>query len=302
MAGEDKQQKPSGSDNAAGNNSNNTPAAASNNNNNATPNAGTSQNVNRVAVKVPPFWPEHAEIWLAQVEAQFAVAGLTSDDSKFNTVVAAIESNVLVQISDAILNPPEKDKYGNLKKCIKERYCESEQKKTQKLLSVIDLGDKRPTQLLNELSSLAGDKVTRGFLKSLWLQRLPAQVRAILQTSDVDLNDLAKLADSIMEVGDYQHLSAVSSSGQLPSSSGASDVDKRLARIEQQISSLCQNINTDGKKRRSRSASAKRQNISTRRNSSANVGDQLCWFHHKYGANARKCREPCTYPNNSTKN
>lgn len=78
--------------------------------------------INRVAVKVPPFWPDHAEIWLAQVEAQFAVAGISGDTSKFNTVIAAIESNVLVQISDAILNPPETDKYANLRKCIIERY------------------------------------------------------------------------------------------------------------------------------------------------------------------------------------
>lgn len=67
----------------------------------ANPNANTFDNgnqvVNRVAVKVPPFWPDHAEIWLAQVEAQFAVAGITSDTSKFNTVVAAIDSNVLVR-------------------------------------------------------------------------------------------------------------------------------------------------------------------------------------------------------------
>lgn len=120
--------------------------------------------VSRVSVKVPPFWPDHAEIWLAQVESQFAVSGITQDASKFHTVVAAIDSNVVTQISDAVLNPPPDDKYGHLKKCILERYCESEQKKTQKLLSEIDLGDKRPTQLLNELSSLAKDKVTRDFL------------------------------------------------------------------------------------------------------------------------------------------
>lgn len=253
----------------------------------------TDQIINRVSVKVPPFWPDHAEIWLAQVEAQFSVAGITSDASKYNTVVAAIESNVLVQISDAILNPPPDDKYGNLKKCILERYCESEQKKTQKLLSEIDLGDKRPTQLLNELSALAKDKVTRDFLKTLWLQRLPAQVRAILQASDADLNELAKLADKIMEVGEFQHLSVVTSSQSLPT--GASEIDKRLERLEKQINSLCMVNNNH--KRRSRSVSAKRQQQGVANQKS----EQICWFHAKYGENARKCREPCTY-NKQSKN
>lgn len=135
-----------------------------------------------------------------------------------------------------------------------ERYCESEQKKTQKLLSEIDLGDKRPTQLLNELSALSKDKVTRDFLKTLWFQRLPTQVRAILQASDADLNDFAKLADKIMEVGEFQHLAAVSTSRsvQVPS-----DIDKRLERLEQKINSL--RTNNNNYKRRSRSVSAKRQ-------------------------------------------
>lgn len=251
----------------------------------------TNPIINRVAVKVPPFWPDHAEIWLAQVEAQFSIAGITGDASKYNTVVAAIESNVLVQISDAILNPPHDDKYENLKKCILERYCESEQKKTQKLLSEIDLGDKRPTQLLNELSALAKDKVTRDFLKTLWLQRLPAQVRAILQASDADLNELAKLADKIMEVGEFQHLAVVSSTQSHPA--GVSEIDKRLERLERQINSLCES-NTNYR-RRSRSVSSKRQKNTQQQDASNQSRGQLCWYHEKYGESARKCREPCTY-------
>ena len=126
--------------------------------------------VNRVSVKVPPFWPEQPEIWFAQVEAQFSISGINNDISKFNTVVATIESNVLSQICDAILNPPEQGKYNNLKSAIIERYCNSEQKKIQKLIFEVDLGDKHPTQLLNELSGLAKGKINNDFLKSLWLQ------------------------------------------------------------------------------------------------------------------------------------
>ena len=54
-----------------------------------------------------------------------------------------------------MLNRPERHKYNNLKSSITERYCDSEQKKNQKLISEIDLEHKRPIQLLNELSGLA---------------------------------------------------------------------------------------------------------------------------------------------------
>ncbi|GBP17365.1 hypothetical protein EVAR_70487_1 [Eumeta japonica] len=197
--------------------------------------AGVANNtiVNRVSVKVPPFWPEQPEIWFAQVEAQFNISGINNDISRFNTVVAAIESGVLAQISDAILSPPEKDKYVNLKSCIIERYCDSEQKKIQKLISEIDLGDKRPTQLLNELSGLAKGKINDEFLKSLWLQRLPTHVRAILQASNADLPELAKLADKILEVSDYQNVSVVAK--QQPQEN---ETNLRIQRIEQQLNQL----------------------------------------------------------------
>lgn len=78
--------------------------------------------INRVSVKVPPFWDENPEIWFAQVEAQFANAGVIADLSRFNTVVAAIETKILTQITDAVLQPPETDKYLNLKTVLLERY------------------------------------------------------------------------------------------------------------------------------------------------------------------------------------
>ncbi|XP_036334856.1 uncharacterized protein LOC118745515 [Rhagoletis pomonella] len=252
--------------------------------------------VNKVSVKVPPFWPEHPEIWFAQVEAQFSVAGVSTDSAKFNTVVAAVESNVLAQISDAILNPPDNGKYDNLKRRIIDRYCESEQKKTQKLLSDVDLGDKRPTQLLSELSELAKNKVSTEFMKSLWLQRLPVQVRAILQASNADLPDLAKLADKILEVGDFQQVSVVAKGNAADET--FSGISKRIERIEAQFDKLIQNTKYRTN-RRSRSVSRGRD---ARANTPMRTKGELCWYHQVHGDNARKCRPPCERGPKATKN
>ncbi|XP_044573271.1 uncharacterized protein LOC123257596 [Drosophila ananassae] len=124
---------------------------------------GSDAVINRVAVKIPPFWTEHPELWLSQIEAQFVLAGITTDDTKFNTILASIEAPVLARIADAIVNQPGTGKYENSKSCILERFCESEQKKIQKLISETDLGDKRRTQLLNELNALAANKVDETF-------------------------------------------------------------------------------------------------------------------------------------------
>lgn len=246
--------------------------------------------VNRIAVKVPPFWPERPEIWFAQVEAQFGIAGITTDASKFNTIVAAIESNVLAQIADAILLPPETGKYEYLKRCIVERFCDSEAKKIQKLLSDIDLGDRKPSQLLNELSSLAKDRVSGDFLKTLWLQRLPPHVRAILQTSEVELPALAKLADKILEVSDFKQICAANTTS-VRQVADDTDISQRITRIEKRLEQIASKP-----KQRNRSSS-RRADTSGRSVKPVNASnDVVCWYHHKFGDNAQKCRSPCKYP------
>lgn len=259
--------------------------------------------VSRIAVRIPPFWHEKPEIWFAQIEAQFEIARINRDSSKFNTVVSAIESKVLTQISDAVLSPPASDKYENLKKAIIEQFGDSDQRKIKKLLSEVDLGDKRPSQLLNELRSLAGTQINADFLKSLWLQRLPAQVRAILQASSQELTALAKLADKVMEVGDFKNIMAVNSPQQRTEPPSTTTAELSLHHQIQQISCQLNELMRQTKgiqTHRSRSRSRSRFPNSHRRRSQAN--EDYCWFHQQFGVKARNCREPCSFKSSTSKN
>ncbi|XP_037941993.1 uncharacterized protein LOC119674908 [Teleopsis dalmanni] len=226
------------------------------------------------------------------IEAQFAVAAITSDITQFNTVVAAIESSVIADVSDAVLHPPETGSYANLKACIIERYSESEQRKIQRLLSEVELGDRRPTQLLTELTALAKDKVSDEFLKSLWLKRLPPQVRAILQTSNVALAELAKLADRICEAGDFQQI-AVASASDCPAYSDNAVILRRLEQIEQRLSRLDLRRSESVQ---SRSSSRRRRRTRSRPGSHPD----WCWYHERFGDRANACRQPCKRPNELT--
>lgn len=163
-------------------------------------NDDTQADIQKITIKVPPFWHDNPEIWFAQIESQFVVAKTTSDNSRFNTVVASIESKVLCQVSEAVLNPPAARKYDNLKRCIIARFSDSAHSKIQKLLSEMSLGDQKPSQMLAEMRRLGGTTVSDDLMKTLFLKSLPQQVRAILSTSDVGLTPLAELADTILEV------------------------------------------------------------------------------------------------------
>jgi len=90
--------------------------------------------------------------------------------------------------------------YEALKRRLIERFSESEELWLKKLLSDIELGDQRPSHLLSEMRELASGKVSDELLKTLWLQRLPTQVKIILAASGDSLVNLACMADKITEV------------------------------------------------------------------------------------------------------
>ena len=46
--------------------------------------------LNTVSVKVPAFWPDSAETLFVQVEAQFALKGVTSSLTKFLTSLSPV--------------------------------------------------------------------------------------------------------------------------------------------------------------------------------------------------------------------
>ncbi|XP_036340727.1 uncharacterized protein LOC118750097 [Rhagoletis pomonella] len=125
-------------------------------------------NLNRVSAKLPPFWNANPEIWFAQVEAQFIVAGITIDDTKFNHVIGNIDGKILARVSDVVVAPPATDKYSALKAPILAAFADSQQKKSSHLLAEVELGDRKPSELLTEMRKLADNRVTDDFLRTLW--------------------------------------------------------------------------------------------------------------------------------------
>lgn len=47
-----------------------------------------------VSVKMPPFWTDKPAVWFAQVKAQFAIAGITSDTTMFNYVISQLDQRL----------------------------------------------------------------------------------------------------------------------------------------------------------------------------------------------------------------
>ncbi|XP_023217769.1 uncharacterized protein LOC111620136 [Centruroides sculpturatus] len=240
--------------------------------------------VNRVALKLPPFWDKTPELWFANIEAQFAISGITKDSTKYYSVVSAFHSDVLNYVSDIVLNPPAENRYNTLKARLLADFSDSEQRRIKVLLSDIALGDEKPSHLLRKMRQLANNKLGEDFLKTLWLQRLPQQTQAILAASDDGLENLAIMADKIGEVT-HANVDEVQK--------GPDNTQVQLSELQAQIESLSQRI-----ERLARPRDKSRQGSGHwRRRSKTPKGEasHLCWYHQKYGSEAKRCRSPCSF-------
>ena len=240
-----------------------------------------------VAVRLPDFWKNDPVMWFAQAEAQFELANVVRDHTKYNHIVAKIDQTVICHVADIITNPPENDKYRAVKERLISRFTVSPQARLERLMNACDLGDMRPTHLLAKMQELsAGLKMTDDLLKMLFLQRLPPDVKNILTISDEKVGKLAEMADKMMDAP-TRHVSAASSSSTMKPED--SDLRCQIAALTEEI----RNLKADRGRSTSRSRSASR---SSSRNTYGD-GDEICWFHRKYGGRALKCRDPCKFRN-----
>ncbi|XP_052747560.1 uncharacterized protein LOC112043696 [Bicyclus anynana] len=152
-----------------------------------------------VSARIPEFWTDLPRHWFIQAEAVLHPQKM-SDEAKFQFVISKLGKDVIQQVTDILVKQPENGKYDTLKTRLLDIYEESENRKVQKLISEMELGDQKPSQLLRKMQELASGKVTDETLTILWQNHLPGWVRGILTASGLsDINALARMADKVTE-------------------------------------------------------------------------------------------------------
>lgn len=254
-------------------------------------NGGAATEVYRVGVRVPAFWPEKPAVWFAQIESQFAISNITTDATKFNYVVAQLESQYAAEVEDIIISPPPPDKYNKLKEELIKRLSVSRQKKVKQLLSQEELGDRRPSQFLRHLRHLAGPNVPDEFLLSIWTSRLPNNVQYVVASKPNDpIEELADLADRVYDLA-TPHVAAASA----PDSQMAA-LMKQVSELTREMKDLKSQLNGSRQSRsKHRQSSKSRNRSSSQRSQSSYRKYPECWYHAKFGDHATKCVKPCDY-------
>ncbi|GBM94414.1 Retrovirus-related Pol polyprotein from transposon 297 [Araneus ventricosus] len=146
----------------------------------------------------------------------------------------------------------------------------------------MQLGDKKPSQLLHEMQDLSFGKIEESVLRMLWFQRLPITTQQIFTDK---LASLALTADKIAEVsgvGTCVNSVEVESAG--------------LNRLEAQISELTSAVQqVQSNYKRFRNASPHRRY----RTRFSSLNRSFCWYHSKFGKKAHKCVAPCDFSENN---
>lgn len=267
-----------------------------------------SSSVDRVAIRLPPFWGDDPVVWFKQVEAQFDTTGITADYTRYNTVIQQLEHRIAKEVRDIILNPPLTNRYEKLKCELIKRLSVSQNQRIEQLLHHEELGDRKPSQFLRHLRTLAGDQVDDDLLRKLWSGRLPSHVRAILAAqSRLSLDETAELADTVSEVISSKNSQVASLSTAAPSSNLENILlsmeERILARIQdgvrQQIAQLSLN-DTSQRGRSTNNGGGRFRNFSRSRSRSRGRYSEsqtpgICWYHDSFGNKARKCKAPCKF-------
>ncbi|XP_037502385.1 uncharacterized protein LOC119376712 [Rhipicephalus sanguineus] len=271
--------------------------------------------VSTVSLRLPQYWECNPTVWVLQVESQFHIYRIAWQFQKFHHVVSSLPPAAAEEVSDILLsfrtNLPAA-LYNELKAALLEKTAASEWMRIQQLLSTAELGDRRPTQLLRQLMQLIGSRahaMDDAVLRELLFQRFPSNVQMVLaNTSIMDLQSLAALADKVMEVA-TQHLqvAAVSThSTQSPSSCAASNLTTATTspshthhlcgRLEELIvAATRQDYAPRRSRQRGRSSTPHRAG---ERDRSESTGPSLCYYHRRFGAEARHCLLPCAWTGN----
>lgn len=260
------------------------------------PEARSEYNLAAVSVqsRLLPFWREIPRAWFIQFEA--VVDPLkTSDDQKFRYVLQQLQAADLQHITDILYNPPAANKYDAVKNRLMTVYDKSDVKNFQKLISGLELGDQKPTQLLRKMRELGCGMITDEGLKIEWLNHLPPQVRVVLSiNTESSLDTLAAMADKMVEYSEPATIAAVATSSRDQVMSAQLDIlTKQIEKLNFEVAELRGRSTERYYRRPYNSRSRSRSSKDGRKSVKPGDATWECRYHYRFGDRAKRCESPC---------
>jgi hypothetical protein len=250
----------------------------------------------------PAFWTQDPEAWFDFIEQIFRIDRITSQSTMFGHALRKMPFEVCRDLKDLLRNVPAVNPYDHLRAEALKRLAPNKEQKLRQLLSVEELGDSTPSNLLRRMRSLAGDTVTDDALRTIWLDRLPANYPPLLVSiPDQTLDQLGTIADSIhTALAGQKPVVSAASAPPPPTLSATEELLKAVRELTSRVSNLESKLDK-GNDRSSRSRFRNnRSRTPGKRSGSTRPLEKtgICFYHTRFGKKAENCTEGCKMAEN----
>ena len=243
--------------------------------------------------KLPDFWVNSVPAWFGIAESQFNIRSVTSQRDKFGLVAAVLPESAGRKVTH-LLAAPGDNCYDGLLAALLAANQLTDYQKAERMFSSEPLGDRRPSDLLAELMELVkpGEEKTQLFAL-LFLRRLPAAVR--LQLTEDNTENVRQLAEKADRCTASLHKQNITIAAIAP--------PEEYADSEGECAHICA-VGSGGGARQGKgrhrggSPRNKQQQQEQEPKSKQNGDNTLCFYHYKYGEQAHKCSNPCSWAGN----
>ena len=111
--------------------------------------------VHTVSLKLPPFLQEDPALWFQQIDAQFSTMRITQQLTKYHYIVGSLAPDTARKVYDVIITIPATNPFDTMKEHLISCISLAEYQRMQKLISLEQLGNQKPSQLLKRIEQLA---------------------------------------------------------------------------------------------------------------------------------------------------
>lgn len=243
--------------------------------------------------KITKAYPEQA---FEQLEGWMRVNKIVTDDDRYDTLSLAIDSNIKSTASIPI-ETPFGQRYEALKEAVLRLFLESERRRMKNIISNLQLGDRKPSELLADMKlQYKGSIVNNPLFQELFMNRLPTAVHPFLirdmRQEQLSLEELASRADEYCELlPNSQSVNAVNNN---PNSLSA-----MVEKLTRELKELKNNQHRSrSKSRNSRHHSSNKRDSTPGDKKSQSPGSKPCYFHVKFGNNNhenKRCYKRCKF-------
>lgn len=163
------------------------------------PGSDALKDISTVMINLPSFYVNNSEGWFCQADAQFSIQGITMDNTKCWYIYAALNSETSSRAMHSMKATRSRKEYKVIHSSLLKVFSLSKWECSQRVLSITELGNHKPTQLMNYILCSMGDLSPSFLLTFVFMRSLPSNIQdALAHLKTDDLEHLGEEAEWIM--------------------------------------------------------------------------------------------------------